>query len=177
MYTALWERVQPQMLSLRHFWQICICFTVVNKKETCSDMRYDEMCSFWAQDPQSLHETRCSRACVDAAAETHLTFAATEEIASFLKFFFLDTAVPMLQWQDRCVKTAHSTRHICNEGKKSTTQTNHPQSGDTIGFPLLPELNCCSASVSNAPFVPHVPHPSVFTTRSKFLISGEGSLS
>ncbi len=67
-----------------------------------------------------------------AAAETHLTFAATEEIASFLKFFFLDTAVPMLQWNHQCVKAAHSTRQICNGGKKCTMQTNHPLSGDTI---------------------------------------------
>ncbi len=53
------------------------------------------------------------------AAETHLTFAATEEIASFLKFFFLDTAVPMLQWNHQCVKSAHSTRHICNEERNA----------------------------------------------------------
>lgn len=54
--------------------------------------------SFEQQHMIHLHETRSSRACAAtaAAAETHLTFAATEEIASFLKFFFLDTAVPML---------------------------------------------------------------------------------
>ena len=33
--------------------------------------------------------------------DTHLTFAATEDIASFLKFFLLDTAVPMLAWRRR----------------------------------------------------------------------------
>lgn len=30
---------------------------------------------------------------------THLTFAATEDIASLLRFFLLDTAVPMLKWK------------------------------------------------------------------------------
>ncbi len=34
-------------------------------------------------------------------ADTHLTLAATEEIASFLRFFLLDTAVPMLAWKQR----------------------------------------------------------------------------
>jgi len=34
-------------------------------------------------------------------AGTHLTLAATEEIASFLRFFLLDTAVPMLAWKQR----------------------------------------------------------------------------
>lgn len=33
--------------------------------------------------------------------DTHLTLAATEEIASFLRFFLLDTAVPMLAWKRR----------------------------------------------------------------------------
>jgi len=34
-------------------------------------------------------------------AGTYLTLAATEEIASFLRFFLLDTAVPMLAWKQR----------------------------------------------------------------------------
>lgn len=32
---------------------------------------------------------------------TYLTFAATEDIASFLRFFLLDTAVPILKWKQR----------------------------------------------------------------------------
>lgn len=41
---------------------------------------------------------------------THLTFAATEDIASLLAFFFLDTAVPMLKWKrPRGEKADHST--------------------------------------------------------------------
>lgn len=41
---------------------------------------------------------------------THLTFAATEDIASLLKFFLFDTAVPMLKWkQPRSVNADHST--------------------------------------------------------------------
>lgn len=38
---------------------------------------------------------------VQIKADTHLTLAATEEIASFLRFFLLDTAVPMLAWKQR----------------------------------------------------------------------------
>lgn len=36
-----------------------------------------------------------------APGVTHLTFAATDDIASFLRFFLLDTAVPMLAWKRR----------------------------------------------------------------------------
>lgn len=38
---------------------------------------------------------------LEAGGGTHLTFAATEDIASFLRFFLLDTAVPMLTWKRR----------------------------------------------------------------------------
>lgn len=34
-------------------------------------------------------------------AGAHLTFAATDEMASFLRFLLLDTAVPMLAWKQR----------------------------------------------------------------------------
>lgn len=41
---------------------------------------------------------------------THLTLAATEDIASLLRFFLLDTAVPMLKWtRSRRENADHST--------------------------------------------------------------------
>ncbi|KAK5909247.1 hypothetical protein CesoFtcFv8_003195 [Champsocephalus esox] len=43
---------------------------------------------------------RClSRHHVPLPGLTHLTFVATEDIASLLRFFLLDTAVPMLKWK------------------------------------------------------------------------------
>lgn len=50
---------------------------------------------------------------------THLTFAATEEIASLLRFFLLDTAVPMLKWkQPRGENADHSTDWSARDADK-----------------------------------------------------------
>lgn len=49
---------------------------------------------------------------------THLTFAATEDIASFLKFFLLDTAVPMLTWKRRRRENSSFQREV---GRRNAT--------------------------------------------------------
>lgn len=59
---------------------------------------------------------------------THLTFAATDEIASFFRFFLLDTAVPMLAWKQRWRENgsfqtpAHGGMHV--GGKRDAAVTN-----------------------------------------------------
>lgn len=52
------------------------------------------------QPPKSRLDQQACRD-VRAPGVTHLTFAATDDIASFLRFFLLDTAVPMLTWKRR----------------------------------------------------------------------------
>lgn len=53
-----------------------------------------------------------------ALYDTHLTFAATEDIASLLIFFLLDTAVPMLKWKrPRGEKAHHSTDWSAREAR------------------------------------------------------------
>ena len=46
----------------------------------------------WSCNPRLL----CNKQGSSCRPVTHLTFAATEDIASFLRFFLLDAAVPML---------------------------------------------------------------------------------
>lgn len=55
-------------------------------------------------------------------AGAHLTFAATDEIASFLRFLLLDTAVPMLAWRQRRLESGsfqndHDAEKCTKRGK------------------------------------------------------------
>lgn len=63
-------------------------------------------------------------------AGAHLTFAATDEIASFLRFLLLDTAVPMLAWkQRRSENGSFQNDHDsvkCTKGGKKTSSVTRP---------------------------------------------------
>lgn len=50
-------------------------------------------------------------------ARAHLTFAATDEIASFLRFLLLDTAVPMLAWKQRRSESGSFQKKITTQRK------------------------------------------------------------
>lgn len=63
-----------------------------------------------------LQSPRCT---ITPRGHTHLTFAATEDIASLLRFFLLDTAVPMLKWtRPRRENADHSTDWSARETRR-----------------------------------------------------------
>ncbi|MCI4386879.1 hypothetical protein PGIGA_G00067890 [Pangasianodon gigas] len=59
-------------------------------------------------------------------AGAHLTFAATDEIASFLRFLLLDTAVPMLAWKQR--RSESGSFQNDHDAEKCTKGTKKPSS-------------------------------------------------
>lgn len=72
---------------------------------------------------------------------THRTFAATEDIASLLRFFLLDTAVPMLKWtRPRRENADHSTDWSAREPNERG-KTHHAGNKKKHSYPTRGHYN------------------------------------